>query len=327
MSTSEETRDLADHQVPISDRIIETFEAEGRPWVVMKPVSEAIGVSWQGQQKKLEAEWDRFNCQLMLTVGADGKLREILCIPLDRYPAWLFTINPNKISDLEIRARIIKFQEISIVALYQFWFDGSTSRESVAAALSPDAVTALTETTIKTSRGVVEAFGKIKDDLIRCMRSLIEKPMRMGFETTRRDMRLFHLEQVGLTQQIMNRLQDIEAERRAVAMLNHRSVTRPDHRITMRRWLQQLEGRFPPELCTTDVASELSHHAKTWFPEHGHLCFPPGGGSNRIAYEYDTAGMIKWWDDQGKIVFDRYWSARDKKIAKRCEGSLAANLP
>jgi hypothetical protein len=327
MSTSEETKGLVIRQAPISDRIIETFEAEGRPWIVMRTAVDAIGVDWEGQRKKLLDGGNRFSCRHMSATGSDGKRYQMLCIPLTHYPAWLFSINPAKIPDLDIRARIIKFQEISIVALYQFWFDGSTSRESVAAALSPDAVTALTETTIKTSRGVVEAFGKIKDDLIRCMRSLIEKPMRMGFETTRRDMRLFHLEQVGLTQQIMNRLQDIEAERRAVAMLTHRSVTRPDHRITMRRWLQQLEGRFPPELCTTDVASELSHHAKTWFPEHGYLCFPPGGGSNRIAYEYDTAGMIKWWDDQGKIVFDRYWSARDKKIAKRSFASLAANLP
>jgi len=63
----------------------------------MRPVVEGMGLSWQGQHEKLAARRDQFNCQDILTVGGDGKRREMLCIPLRRYPMWLATINPAKI--------------------------------------------------------------------------------------------------------------------------------------------------------------------------------------------------------------------------------------
>lgn len=74
----------------------------------MHPVVEGMGLNWAGQQQKLAADPGRFNCMDIHTVGADGRTREMACIPLRRYPMWLATINPAKISNPAVRARSAK---------------------------------------------------------------------------------------------------------------------------------------------------------------------------------------------------------------------------
>lgn len=51
----------------------------------MRPVVEGMGHSWGGQRDKLDASRSRFN----RTDGADGRVREMTCIPLRRYPVGL----------------------------------------------------------------------------------------------------------------------------------------------------------------------------------------------------------------------------------------------
>jgi hypothetical protein len=62
-----------------------TFEKDGERWVALRPVVEGMGLSWGGQRDKLEANGERFNRTDIRTVGADGRQREMACIPLRRY--------------------------------------------------------------------------------------------------------------------------------------------------------------------------------------------------------------------------------------------------
>ncbi|GAB6971907.1 phage antirepressor N-terminal domain-containing protein [Methylobacterium phyllosphaerae] len=72
----------------------------------MRPVVEGMGLNWAGQQQKLSADPGRFNCMDIHTLGADGRQREMACIPLRRYPMWLATINPAKVLDPAVRQRV-----------------------------------------------------------------------------------------------------------------------------------------------------------------------------------------------------------------------------
>ena len=90
-----------------------TFEKDGERWVALRPIVEGMGISWSGQRTKIEADGDRFNRADICTVGADGRRREMLCIPLRRYPMWLATINPAKIPNPAVRQRVELFQEAS----------------------------------------------------------------------------------------------------------------------------------------------------------------------------------------------------------------------
>lgn len=104
---------------------IMTFEVDGEPYVAMRRIVENLGMAWGRQQTKLMEQETKFNCTLMCTVGADGKRRDMLSIPLAKLPLWLASINPNKVPDLQARAKIELYQERSAVALYEFWFKGS----------------------------------------------------------------------------------------------------------------------------------------------------------------------------------------------------------
>ena len=54
--------------------------------MALRTVVEGMGLSWGGQRDKLEANGQRFNRTDIRTVGADGKVRVMTCIPLRRYP-------------------------------------------------------------------------------------------------------------------------------------------------------------------------------------------------------------------------------------------------
>ncbi len=63
----------------------------------MRPVVEGMGLDWSAQRAKLASQHARFNSGDITTVGADGRQREMTCIPLRCYPMWLATINPAKV--------------------------------------------------------------------------------------------------------------------------------------------------------------------------------------------------------------------------------------
>jgi len=89
------------------------------PMVAMKPIVENMGLSWQGQHAKLN---EKFNSviKLILTTGADGKNYEMTCLPLRKLPAWLYSINPNKVAP-ELRDKITRYQNECDDVLWEYW--------------------------------------------------------------------------------------------------------------------------------------------------------------------------------------------------------------
>jgi len=51
-------------------------------------------------------------------------------MPVDKLPLWLVTINPNKIRDVAIRAKVEEYQAESAIALHDYWTKGTASREN-----------------------------------------------------------------------------------------------------------------------------------------------------------------------------------------------------
>ncbi|MGV0999778.1 MAG: phage antirepressor N-terminal domain-containing protein [Fluviibacter sp.] len=84
--------------------------------------------AWQSQHPKLT---DKFGSTVMIimTVGEDGKDREMVCLPLRKIPAWLYSINPNKV-DPAIRSKVIQYQEECDDVLWRYWTTGSATRAS-----------------------------------------------------------------------------------------------------------------------------------------------------------------------------------------------------
>lgn len=104
--------------------------------VAVKPVCEIIGVAYPPQFTKLK-EHPIFGSTITLsvTVGSDGKEREMACIPLQFFPGWLFSINPDNVKE-EARENLIKYQLECNKVLFDYFFsrvDFSQKKEKIVA--------------------------------------------------------------------------------------------------------------------------------------------------------------------------------------------------
>lgn len=91
--------------------------------VAVKPVCEILGVNYTTQVEKLKAH-PVFGSVIPLrgTTGADGKTYQMLCIPLQFFPGWLFSINPDNVKE-EARENLIKYQLECNKVLFDYFFN------------------------------------------------------------------------------------------------------------------------------------------------------------------------------------------------------------
>lgn len=115
--------------VPFYNRELLLIEHKGQPYVAMKPIVRGIGLDWKSQHAKL---LNRFNSTMAIitTVGKDGKPREMLCLPLRKLPAWLYSINLKKVSPA-IREPLQRYQEECDEVLWQYWTTGEAITKNI----------------------------------------------------------------------------------------------------------------------------------------------------------------------------------------------------
>ena len=109
------------------------IEHGGEPYTPVKPIVENLGLSWGKQTEKLQ-NTPHFNCSLITTVAQDSKNREMLCIPVRKVTAFLYSINPSKVRE-DLRDKLIQYQEECDEVLWQYWTTGKATKESVVQAL------------------------------------------------------------------------------------------------------------------------------------------------------------------------------------------------
>ncbi|HII3734654.1 TPA: phage antirepressor N-terminal domain-containing protein, partial [Pasteurella multocida] len=60
-----------------------TLKVDDVIYTAVKPIVEALGIDWTRQSRKLSQQ-EKFNCRLMSIVAEDGRIREMLCMPLKK---------------------------------------------------------------------------------------------------------------------------------------------------------------------------------------------------------------------------------------------------
>lgn len=96
--------------------------------VPIRPICEALGIAYERQSTKLkEHPILSSTVTLKVMVAADGKNREMLCLPVRYVFGWLFTINPANVNE-ESRETLIAYQQKCYDALYSHFF-GSQKRQ------------------------------------------------------------------------------------------------------------------------------------------------------------------------------------------------------
>ena len=109
-----------------------TLKVEDAIYTAIRPIVEAIGLDWASQSVKLSKNRAKFNCCDIATVGKDGKIRKMLCMPLKKLNGWLFSINPEKVRP-DLKEKVIRYQEECFEALYNYWHFGKAERETTSA--------------------------------------------------------------------------------------------------------------------------------------------------------------------------------------------------
>lgn len=90
--------------------------------IPIKPICEALGVNYTTQIEKLKKHpvYGSF-IPLKGIVAADGKIREMSCMPLRLVSGWIFSIHPDNVKE-EVRERLIEYQMKCNDALYDYFF-------------------------------------------------------------------------------------------------------------------------------------------------------------------------------------------------------------
>ena len=90
--------------------------------VPIRPICEALGIAYERQSTKIKEH--PILCStvtLRVMVAADGKQREMLCLPLEYIFGWLFTINPANVNE-EAKEGLVRYQGECYHALYHHFF-------------------------------------------------------------------------------------------------------------------------------------------------------------------------------------------------------------
>lgn len=96
--------------------------------VPIRPICEALGIDVERQRRKIQEDED-LNSTAALTpaVGADGKEREMLCLPIRYIFGWMFTINPKNVKP-EAQEAVRIYRRKCYDALYSHFF-GTQKRQ------------------------------------------------------------------------------------------------------------------------------------------------------------------------------------------------------
>ena len=101
---------------------------DGTVLVPIKPICGALSVDVESQRKKINEDEDLCSTAVLSTaVGADGKERDMLCLPLRYVYGWLFTINPKNVA-AAARESVRKYRQQCYDVLYDH-FEGKTRRQ------------------------------------------------------------------------------------------------------------------------------------------------------------------------------------------------------
>lgn len=87
--------------------------------VAIRPICEALGIAYERQSTKIKEH--PILCStvtLRVMVAADGKQREMLCLPLEYIFGWLFTINPANVNE-EAKEGLVRYQGECYHALFE----------------------------------------------------------------------------------------------------------------------------------------------------------------------------------------------------------------
>lgn len=105
----------------INNTDVQVVENESGRFIPVKPICQLLGIDYEAQRVRFES--DEILNQLPFlqrAVAADGKEREMLCIPYKYIFGWLFKIDTSRINETA-RPAVIAYQRECYDVLFEYY--------------------------------------------------------------------------------------------------------------------------------------------------------------------------------------------------------------
>lgn len=105
--------------VQFHEQSITVLQHNNQPFVAMRSIVENIGLDWEAQRQRIARHPVlKATACMIKAVAQDGKLREILSLPLSVLNGWLFGIDVNRVRP-ELREKLTQYQFECFDVLYK----------------------------------------------------------------------------------------------------------------------------------------------------------------------------------------------------------------
>jgi hypothetical protein len=119
------------------DQITVALVGEEDLFVPLRTLTEYMGLSWSPQRRRVERDEVLARKVRMLTIhGADGRPREMTCLPLEMLPGWLFGLTVSKVKP-ELAPKLQRYREECFKILWREFQAEIAQRQPAAAMRSP----------------------------------------------------------------------------------------------------------------------------------------------------------------------------------------------
>lgn len=108
--------------VPFDGDLLYLINQGGEPFAPLKPIAGALGINWATQTAKLNHNRHRWGVAMIATPSPGGP-QEMLCLPLRKLPAYLYSIDARKVHQAA-RPKVERYQAECDDALWDYWSQG-----------------------------------------------------------------------------------------------------------------------------------------------------------------------------------------------------------
>lgn len=141
---------------------------EETAYVALRPITDFLGLAWAPQYQRLQRdEVLAEETRLVVMTGADGKQREMFCLPIVFLPGWLFGISASRVKP-ELKEKVIRYQRECFRILWQAFQSRAATPDVI-----PQLVADQAET--KARVDIIEQDVKAIDQSVKEMRVILSE--------------------------------------------------------------------------------------------------------------------------------------------------------
>ena len=110
--------------IPVNFRgdTIFATEMNGQVYVAVKPINDTLGLDWSRQARRLKDDPVLSKGMVTMPIPSVGGTQQTVCLKMEYINGWLFKIEPRRIKDAIVRAKVVAYQEECYQALFEHFY-------------------------------------------------------------------------------------------------------------------------------------------------------------------------------------------------------------